>query len=92
MKIWRLVTVLQLGSAVMLAAGPFLLLWVVDNTLSAVAGGLLISSILRALLAGTLAYLATHRYVEPRSYDEAWAMNGSVHLGCDLTWRLRSHS
>ena len=76
LKIWSFVTGLQLTSAVLLAAGPFMLLWAVDDTLTAVAGGLLISSVLRAILATTLAYLATHRPVELRPCDEALASSG----------------
>lgn len=71
LKLWRFVTGLQLASAAMLAAGPFLLLWVVDDTLTAVAGGLLVSAALRAILAATLAYLATHRRVESPVCDLA---------------------
>ena len=61
LKFWGFVTALQLTSAVLLATGPFMLLWAVDDTLTAVAGGLLISCVLKAILATTLAYLATHR-------------------------------
>ena len=73
LKMWGFVTGLQLTSAVLLAAGPFMLLWAVDDTLTAVAGGSLIGSVLRAILATTLAYLATHRALEPQPCDEAWA-------------------
>ena len=73
LKIWKFVTTLQLASAVLLATGPFLLLWAVDDTLTAVAGGLLVSAVLRAILAATLAYLATHRRVESQTCDVALA-------------------
>ena len=76
LKIWSFVTGLQLASAVLLAAGPFMLLWAVDDTLTAVAGGLLVSAVLRAILATTLAYLATHRRVEHRPCDQALASSG----------------
>jgi hypothetical protein len=73
LKIWGFVTGLQLGSAVLLAAGPFTLLWAVNDTLTAVAGGMLVSAVLRAILATILAYLATHRHAESPSYVEALA-------------------
>ena len=76
LKMWGFVTGLQLTSAVLLAGGPFMLLWAVDDTLTAVAGGLLISAVLRAILATTLAYLATHRPVEHRPCDQALASSG----------------
>ena len=82
LKIWSFVTGLQLASAVLLAGGPFMLLWAVDDPLTAVAGGLLISSVLRAILATTLAYLATHSRVELRPCDGALAS----------TWKLRCPS
>ena len=78
LKMWGFVTGFQLTSAVLLAAGPFMLLWAVDDTLTAVAGGLLVSAVLRAILATTLAYVATHRPVEPRSCDQAWASTWAV--------------
>ena len=76
LKLWGFVTGLQLTSAALMAASPFVLLWAVDDTLTAVAGGLLVSAILRAILATTLAYLATHRPLEHRPCDQPLASSG----------------
>ena len=73
LKLWSFVTGLQLTSAALLAAGPFMLLWAVNDTLTAVAGGLVISAVLRAVLATTLAYVATHKSIEAQPYADALA-------------------
>lgn len=59
-KNWRLMTSYQVLSSACLALSPFILLWWVENVLNAVAGGLLIGSIVRFATAIYIAYIATH--------------------------------
>lgn len=60
MKRWRLMTLYQLSGSALMALTPMLFIGRIDNMLLAVAWGVFVGSMLRAVLALVVAYRGTH--------------------------------